>query len=618
MAATHQYARAIHAFQAQESGDLGLRPMEVVKILQKDESGWWLGQKENGERGEFPYNYVEIISKEEQKELRDQRTQLMALKAAQLNADGIARIQVNSKRGEVTFEVYVTVSTKKIKGVKAVTEFRDLDEKVRGIIPDYDCPLPPVWADHIYMGEESSKARALVLEHYLFKLSKFGKGAQYLIVKWVDPNATFDIDMETMAKLKKPINRSNPPSRNSFAFALDNVYPLARVEYTWLPKDEVELHLREGEIIAIRKKETSSKGWWEGETADGQRGLFPSNYISPLSESETRTIMTGLEPTKKKKKAKPERKAAKNAGGRSKKQHKNFALPSIPAFDELLNNGYAILSNDKLIKKSGMGAGQGDQVTMSYVAFIWDCQNQQIAEVASSDLPDRAGNVGPMVFSIGAQQAVKGIELAVKHVSAGQSARVVLSPDLAYGEVGSPPLVPPNCHLVYDITVDSITAATLSIPGPPPMSPQLSSMRSFGSTSSKGLGHRKMPSGKPQTLVEAVAERAAKMSMQAQSPSFGSPVQQRTKKKARKPHGQGGQLTVPVSNIQKSNKMYDLATLREIVRTKAYEQYGVDPTYIEGQLLDDDFRRAFGMEKNQFILLPRWRQVKLKKENHLF
>lgn len=52
--------------------------MEIVKILKKDESGWWTGQKENGERGDFPYNYVEIISREEQKQLRDRRTQMAA------------------------------------------------------------------------------------------------------------------------------------------------------------------------------------------------------------------------------------------------------------------------------------------------------------------------------------------------------------------------------------------------------------------------------------------------------------------------------------------------------------------------------------------------------------
>uniref|UniRef100_A0A7S3LNY3 peptidylprolyl isomerase n=1 Tax=Aplanochytrium stocchinoi TaxID=215587 RepID=A0A7S3LNY3_9STRA len=626
MAATHEYARAVHPFKAQEEGDLGFRAMEIIKILQKDESGWWVGQKENGERGEFPYNYVEIISKEEQKQLRDQRTKVMAEQAAQQNNRGITRVQVDNEKGTVDFKVTVTLGKKKIHSKKKLAEFRALDEEVRGVIPNYDSPLPPMWADGIYMNEESSKARALVLEHYLFKLTKVNnEAAHYLLIRWVNPRTSYRVNEAVKAELNNP-RESNIPSRNSYHTAIQNVYPLAKVEFDWNPSDAVELGLRKGEIIAIRSKNTSSQGWWEGETADGQRGLFPSNYIVALTESQARNIVMGLGAEEKKKSKHEISKKKSTTGGsrRQKKKEDHWGLPSLHAFDEILTDGFTMISNGKVLKKSSGAPNNGDDVSLSYSAYVWDCQAECIIEVAASDLKSRDGYVGPIKFIVGAGQTIRGLEYAVKFMNVGQSVRVVVRPDLAYGEVGSPPLVPPNCHLVYDITLDSCTGG--SIPGPPSASAATPKSPAIKGIKSPGASGRKIPKGKPTSLVDAVAQRAAKLAAQEQQQPQGfgaAPVQQRDRHRPRNRAPTnipgGNEIKVPAApNGQKFDKKYDLHKMKEIVRIRGYREYGVDPTYIEDQLDDSSFAAAFKMDRSQFLLLPRWRQMKLKKEQGLF
>ena len=49
------------------------------------------------------------------------------------------------------------------------------------------------------------------------------------------------------------------------------------------------------------------------------------------------------------------------------------------------------------------------------------------------------------------------------------------------------------------------------------------------------------------------------------------------------------------------------SVLRELDRTKL-EQY----------LSDDDFIRAFGIEKDEFLRLPKWKKLDLKKRASLF
>jgi len=57
----------------------------------------------------------------------------------------------------------------------------------------------------------------------------------------------------------------------------------------------------------------------------------------------------------------------------------------------------------------------------------------------------------PFKFKLGTGQVVKGWDRAVATMKKGEKARVTLRADYAYGEAGSPPKIPPNATLVFEI-----------------------------------------------------------------------------------------------------------------------------------------------------------------------
>lgn len=61
----------------------------------------------------------------------------------------------------------------------------------------------------------------------------------------------------------------------------------------------------------------------------------------------------------------------------------------------------------------------------------------------------------PFKFRLGQREVIKGWEEGVATMKKGERAIFTIPPNLAYGEVGSPPLIPPNSTLVYDIEMIS-------------------------------------------------------------------------------------------------------------------------------------------------------------------
>jgi len=577
-------AQAIFAFPGQEMGDLSFKVGDMIKIVSKDDSGWWKGRNLNtGQMGDFPYNYVKEVAKGGMKS----NTTAQAGSAA---SDTIKSVKITHQKGTNNFKVDLTTgSGASVSGVKALGDFRALENDLTVVISSIDISLPPIWADKYYCTETLSKRRARVLETYIVGIiNKKVPTANYVLATWVNPKNKYNAgDAEKQEYANKVVPARKKAQHASMMSAFQSVYPLALVQFDWDPADLVELQLVQGEVIAVKKKETTSEGWWEGETSDGQQGLFPANYVKMLNADEARDVILGSFKTSGAAQEKPQPKKE------GKRTEKNFAVPTFKAFDKLLTVGFAMVNGaNDFASSASKKAIPGDEVTLDYVGYIWDCQNQLIYEFSNSDAD------GNMAFVVSQGQVVQGLELAVRQMGESESARVIIAPEKGYGDAGKPPIIPPSVHIVYDITVRSIAGAT--IPAAPPMA----------------TGQSK-PGSSMSDLAGAFADANA---VGGTSRGAWAPVQNRQTRKhgTVSAAGGGGGIAVPVSKpAGGGGKKYDLKTLQEIVRNKKFEEYGVDPSFIESYLKDRDFAKAFNCTLNDFLRFPRWKQAKLKRDARL-
>mmetsp|Transcript_13547 Transcript_13547/g.20341 ORF Transcript_13547/g.20341 Transcript_13547/m.20341 type:complete len:159 (-) Transcript_13547:67-543(-) len=90
---------------------------------------------------------------------------------------------------------------------------------------------------------------------------------------------------------------------------------------------------------------------------------------------------------------------------------------------------------------------KGDSCLVHYTGFLSDGK-----EFDSSYRRDR-----PICVIIGFDQVIPGWDHVLLRMSRGQKGRVDIPPDMAYGERGYPPIIPPLATLTYEIELISFT-----------------------------------------------------------------------------------------------------------------------------------------------------------------
>jgi peptidylprolyl isomerase len=108
-----------------------------------------------------------------------------------------------------------------------------------------------------------------------------------------------------------------------------------------------------------------------------------------------------------------------------------------------------LVAQDLIVGK-GAEAKSGDPVSVQYVGVTYD-DNKEFDASWSGSKPGKA-----FEFTLGQGGVIAGWDQGVVGMKVGGRRKLVIPPDLAYGQQGSPPNIGPNETLVFEIDLKKV------------------------------------------------------------------------------------------------------------------------------------------------------------------
>lgn len=105
------------------------------------------------------------------------------------------------------------------------------------------------------------------------------------------------------------------------------------------------------------------------------------------------------------------------------------------------------LVSEDLVVGEGPAAEPGDKLSVQYVGVLYG---------NGKEFDSNWGSGTPFEVKLGAGQVIKGWDQGLEGMKVGGVRRLIIPPDLAYGEAGSPPTIPKNATLVFQVELVGI------------------------------------------------------------------------------------------------------------------------------------------------------------------
>jgi FKBP-type peptidyl-prolyl cis-trans isomerase FkpA len=114
-----------------------------------------------------------------------------------------------------------------------------------------------------------------------------------------------------------------------------------------------------------------------------------------------------------------------------------------------------VTSLQKATLKPGTGAaiGSGQIAVVQYTGWLYEAgAADHKGKQFDSSLPRRE----PFKFPLGTGSVIKGWDQGVLDMKVGESRRLIIPPELAYGDGGAGGVIPPGATLVFDVELVGI------------------------------------------------------------------------------------------------------------------------------------------------------------------
>jgi len=95
---------------------------------------------------------------------------------------------------------------------------------------------------------------------------------------------------------------------------------------------------------------------------------------------------------------------------------------------------------------TGEGAKVGDNIVVNYVGTLTD----------GTKFDSSIDRNQPFPYTLGQNMVIKGWEMGLLGMKVGEKRKLTIPYELAYGESGRPPVIPPKATLIFEIDMLSI------------------------------------------------------------------------------------------------------------------------------------------------------------------